>query len=129
MENKTFTHKVRDELLDRAKDLINGPRNEIYGDPEENHQRIADMWGVILKRDVSLHEVYLMMVALKMSRLIESPDHKDSWIDLIGYAALGGENEFANGDVYTKERVVAALGATRSYGGEKNRNRRRDERS
>ena len=129
MENKTFTHKVRDELLDRAKDLVNGPRNKIYGDPEENHKRIADMWGVILKREVSLHEVYLMMVALKMSRLIESPDHKDSWIDLIGYAALGGENEFANGDVYTEERVVAALRATRTYGGEKNRNRRGDERS
>jgi len=25
--------------------------------------------------------------------LIETPDHEDSWIDICGYAALGGEND------------------------------------
>jgi len=31
------------------------------------------------------------MIAVKLSRLIETPDHEDSWIDICGYAALGGE--------------------------------------
>jgi len=26
-----------------------------------------------------------------MARLFKSPNHRDSWVDLIGYAALGGE--------------------------------------
>jgi len=37
--------------------------------------------------------VYACMIAVKLSRLIETPDHEDSWIDICGYAALGGEND------------------------------------
>ena len=108
-----ITTKTRDDLLDRAKDLVNGPRNKVYGDPTTNHERIADLWTVILKRRVTTHEVYLMMVALKLSRLIETPGHEDSWVDMIGYAALGGENESTNGDVCPENRVDPAYRTAR----------------
>ena len=81
----------RDEILDVAKGLINGARAKAYGDAYENHERIAKMWSVILGREVSVSQVYQCMVALKLSRLIVTPEHEDTWIDICGYAALGGE--------------------------------------
>ena len=51
----------------------------------------ADMWSVILNYEVSLQDVYLCMIAVKMSRLIHDSEHEDSWVDIAGYAALGGE--------------------------------------
>ena len=35
----------------------------------------------------------LAMVAVKMSRLINTPDHEDSWVDICGYGALGAEEK------------------------------------
>ena len=82
---------TRDEILDKAADLITARRDEMYGDPRTNHQRIADLWSVILGVQVDADEVILCMIAVKMSRLIKTPEHEDSWVDIAGYAALGGE--------------------------------------
>jgi hypothetical protein len=32
-----------------------------------------------------------MQILVKVARLIESPAHKDSWLDIAGYAASGWE--------------------------------------
>ena len=71
--------------------MINGPRAKDYGDAYENHKRIARMWSVILEKEVTVAQVYQCMVAVKLCRLIETPDHADSWLDICGYGALGGE--------------------------------------
>ena len=34
-------------------------------------------------------DVAHMMVLLKMARLVETPQHRDSWVDMAGYAATG----------------------------------------
>ena len=87
----------RDEVLDKAKSLINGDRAKDYGDAYENHQRIADGWNVIMRGAYASHgyltpaHVTLMMDWVKTSRLIETIDHEDSWIDKAGYTALGAE--------------------------------------
>ena len=40
------------------------------------------------------------MIAVKMSRLIHTPRHMDSLVDIMGYAALWGEdNEWGEDDV------------------------------
>ena len=49
------------------------------------------MWSVILEKEVTVAQVYQCMVAVKLCRLIETPDHADSWLDICGYGALGGE--------------------------------------
>jgi len=36
-------------------------------------------------------DVAQMMVLMKIARLENSPTHMDSWIDVAGYAACGGE--------------------------------------
>lgn len=80
----------RTELLENVTIALSD-RGSAYGDASENFQRIADMWGIILREHVTVKEVALCMAAVKMARLIETPDHTDSWIDLAGYAALGVE--------------------------------------
>jgi hypothetical protein len=74
-------------VLQEAEEIINGPRRDAYGPVEESFQRIAAVWGAILKRPVTAHQVALCMAGLKLCR--ESNGHsRDSLVDLAGYAAL-----------------------------------------
>ena len=86
---------TRDELLEEAKMLINGPRAEQYGSALINHERIATIWNVLLQQKllskITPEEVTMMMIGLKLARLSQDVDQNDTWIDIIGYAALGGE--------------------------------------
>jgi hypothetical protein len=86
----------RNEILDKAKELINGHRAKSYGDAYINHKRIAELWSVILEKEISVPQVYQCMIAVKLSRLIETPDHEDSAIDICGYGALLGEEHNGN---------------------------------
>lgn len=81
----------RSVILRTAGNLINGQRAKDYGDAGENFQRIADLWSVIIGSRIEPEQVALCMAQVKIARLITSPTHQDSWIDLAGYAALGGE--------------------------------------
>ena len=81
----------RKEILNKAESLVNGPRAKEYGDAHENHARIAQIWSVLLDKPVTIQQVYQCMVAVKLARLIVTPDHEDSWVDICGYGALGGE--------------------------------------
>ena len=86
---------TRDEFLEEAKILINGPRAEQYGSALINHERIATIWNVLLQRKllnkITPEEVTMMMIGLKLARLTQDVDQNDTWVDIIGYAALGGE--------------------------------------
>ena len=81
----------RDKILDKAGKLIAKDRAKIYGDALASHKRIAKLWSVILEKEVTVSQAYQCMIAVKLSRLIETPDHEDSWLDICGYGALGGE--------------------------------------
>lgn len=83
----------RDKILDAASDLINGQRAKDYGDALEMHRRIAAGWTEIVGVDVSPSQVALCMAWLKIARLVETPDHLDSFVDLVAYGALAGEIE------------------------------------
>lgn len=85
------TPALRDSILSTAADLISGQRAKDYGDAAENFQRIADLWKPVLGVNVTREQVALCLTQLKVSRLITSPTHQDSWIDACGYLALGGE--------------------------------------
>jgi hypothetical protein len=87
--------KTREDFLNEAEKLINGPRAKEYGPAKLNHQRIADIWTILLQKklsaDITPEEVVACMVGLKVARLAEDISKDDSWTDIIGYAALGGE--------------------------------------
>jgi len=84
---------TRRAVLKTAGDLIDGDRARDYGDAFEMHKRIASGWSQILGVDVRAHEVALCMAWLKMSRIVESPSHADSYIDAVAYMALAAEIE------------------------------------
>lgn len=81
---------VRATILREAENLINGDRAKAYGPPEENFNRIAVGWSVILNADVDAEQVALCMAWLKIARLCEGP-HRDSYVDGAAYLALAGE--------------------------------------
>ncbi len=64
-------------------------RGADYGHPRDNFGRIWRLWQPILEAPNLLPEqrVGLMMIAVKLARLIETPDHPDSIDDIVGYAA------------------------------------------
>lgn len=83
---------TRSDIIMKAEELINGDRNETYGDAKESFSTIAKLWSVYLGVDVTAEQVAAMFVLMKISRQRKSR-HMDNWVDIIGYAALGGEIE------------------------------------
>lgn len=81
----------RQEIIEEALRLINGDRADTYGPPEKNFQRIAELWSPILGREISAVEVGLCLIQLKVARSVTSPQHRDNFVDLVGYSALTGE--------------------------------------
>ena len=101
----------RNETLDKSKELINGPRAKDYGDAFENHTRIAEGWNIIAKSAFKTHfeiteqHVILMMDWVKTARLLTTMDHDDSWLDKVGYSALGGEFSEESCASFSKEEL------------------------
>lgn len=81
----------RAEILSEATRLTVGDREKSYGTPQKNHERIAAMWSVILEGEVTPTQVALCMAALKIARLVETPDHLDSYVDGAAYLGIAGE--------------------------------------
>lgn len=81
----------RKKIMKAAADLMDGERAQDYGDACEMHRRIAAGWSEILGVKVEAHEVALCMVWVKTARLVETPDHDDSYVDGTAYFALAGE--------------------------------------
>lgn len=81
----------RGEILDEAKRLINTDRAKDYGHPRINHERIAALWSPILGIEVTPSQVALCMTQVKISRLVQTPDHLDSFIDAAAYISIAGE--------------------------------------
>lgn len=87
---------TRAQVLDAAAAAV-ADREGTYGGPEDNFARIARRWrahlvnrfGVEVPIDAA--SVAIMMADLKIARLENAPGHVDSWVDLAGYAACGGE--------------------------------------
>lgn len=108
---------TRADILDQAKKCVCGQREQDYGSPESNFQLIADLWNDYLgnnlskeKRDfekelgithnhkessvpweISAMDVSMMMALLKIARIRNGGGSGDSFVDLAGYAACGGE--------------------------------------
>jgi len=81
----------RVQLTQTAASLITGQRQEDYGPPVKNFQRIANLWNGHMETDIfTPRKVAELMLLLKMARTINSPT-EDSYVDAIGYAAIAGE--------------------------------------
>ena len=95
VDNKDYEGKPRYYFLDKAEEYIGGPRNKEYGNAKENFYRISQILNAILedklKSKLTEEDVAQISIGIKLARLRHTPDHEDSWIDIAGYSALGGE--------------------------------------
>lgn len=66
-------------------------RRANYGPPGANFKDIADMWNILFQHKLGEGKFFVpgdvaqAMVAVKMCRLIETPNHVDSMRDGTGY--------------------------------------------
>lgn len=77
--------------MQQADKCVNGQREQDYGTPEQNFQIIADLWSAYKGISFSAVDVAMMMSLLKIARIRSGGGTGDSFVDLAGYAACGGE--------------------------------------
>lgn len=87
---------VKVSIADEAKNIVSGARRSAYGKPEDNFERIARFWQAYFLNtgreiEVTAADVSPLMRLMKEARLCETADHRDSFVDLIGYAMTGAE--------------------------------------
>jgi 5'-nucleotidase len=97
---------VEESVLQEAERIVNGARNRIYGSPKFDYRCTGRMWAAMLTHHFKAHNpglltedmpnippeiATLMMGAVKMSRLMKTPGHRDSLVDIAGYAACSAK--------------------------------------
>jgi nucleoside 2-deoxyribosyltransferase len=79
-------------VAQEADGLVNGDRQATYGHPSVDFGRTADFWTTRLQHKladgerITSADVPALLRLLKESRLVESPRHRDSLVDICGYA-------------------------------------------
>ena len=81
----------KNEVLDKAETIINGERQGTYGNAEDNFANIAAFWSTYLNTPIDSTDVANMMILMKVARNSSGVYKDDNYIDICGYAALGGE--------------------------------------
>ena len=80
----------REEALDKLREVL-VDRGTDYGSPLRNHGMVAELVNVLNKHHVrsgnyEAEDTMLMMILIKVARLMTTPEHTDSWLDIAGYA-------------------------------------------
>ena len=73
-------------ILDEAKEIVNGQRQEDYGDARSCFNRIAKMWSGYLGIDITAFDVANLMITLKVCRAHGKGFQKESFTDIVGYS-------------------------------------------
>jgi hypothetical protein len=85
MTDQTSAPSILEEF-DAAYAVVTADRRDVYGDPLDTYRRVAALRTVVDEcADPQVREI-IGMVATKLVRLVQTPDHLDSWIDVAGYA-------------------------------------------
>jgi Domain of unknown function (DUF6378) len=85
------------DILDQCKQII-GQRGVDYGGIENNFTRAALLVSLRLGRNYHPFEITTMLECVKYSRIAQTPDHLDSFLDGINYAAFSAlfAQDYAN---------------------------------
>jgi len=77
---------MSESVCQEADRLVSTDRQDVYGHPLDDFGKTARIWSAILGCDVTEEQVALCMIGVKVSRLCNTPDHRDSLVDIAGYA-------------------------------------------
>lgn len=82
-------------VMQEAQELVFGARAAAYGHPKENFERICALWNAYLAGkpsewydngcQIDAKDHAIMMILVKIARLQQTPDHRDSLVDICGY--------------------------------------------
>lgn len=89
----------RNTVLHDAHHAVAVARNAMYGEPMDDFACTAELWDSYITRTSQVrgqafimpHDIPVMMILLKISRLAQTPGEADHWIDIAGYSAIGAE--------------------------------------
>ena len=95
----------RAEILKEAEKCICGQREQDYGSPEDNFTIIAGLWTAYTGTTITPLDVAMMMVLLKVARIKNGGGSGDSFVDICGYGACGGEIHSNERDMESSSRV------------------------
>ena len=97
-DSKTNAERERGyaTILEEAGSLVDGPREATYGHPADDFSAVVEaaqalginaqgMWVTKGNKEGALHHA-LYMILVKIQRLVQTPDHRDSIVDIAGYA-------------------------------------------
>jgi len=84
-DKQVATTKEAAAIMTNTQELV-AEKGKVYGHPLENFNNIAWGWNALEKCKDDEVRVALGLIWLKMCRLIETPDHKDTIDDIAGYA-------------------------------------------
>lgn len=70
-----------------AESLVLGDRQEAYGDPLVNYERLAELMSTLLGFDVSRRQAITTMILVKLCRDASHPK-EDNEVDICGYALI-----------------------------------------
>jgi hypothetical protein len=84
LDARTF-EPLDPNILREAERLTRGDRNDDYGHPKVEHDRIAAYWSIFVGVPIRAEQVAMMMVLLKVARLGHRYK-RDSLVDIAGYA-------------------------------------------
>ncbi len=85
------------DILTTAAGLVDGDRQETYGDLKQNHDKIATLWNAYLsiRREptapLNAQDVAHLMALLKVARTQLGADNIDDSVDGAAYLAIAGE--------------------------------------
>lgn len=91
-----------ESILTAAARIVDGDREQTYGDPGRNLRSIANFWDAWLVargwsgNGLTTDDVACMMTLLKLARLANTPNHTDSQIDACGYMRLMQRTQQSN---------------------------------
>jgi hypothetical protein len=81
---------LKENVAQEAMRLVFGDRSVTYSNPLSDFGRTKDIVNALfkgkLKEDLTEEDIALFMIGVKLSRLVNKPDHRDSLVDIVGYS-------------------------------------------
>ena len=96
-QDRIDKEQAGETVLHEAERIIYGDREMTYGHPSKNLWAIARLWtayvdaasdNALQGKEFTAKDVALMMILVKTARLANNDSHRDSVVDICGYAAL-----------------------------------------
>lgn len=80
--------RPEENVLQEAQRITEGDRAQAYGDALADAQRFAQIASAVTGLNIEAKHFPLIMLAVKLSRASQGGWHRDSWVDIAGYARV-----------------------------------------